>query len=403
MTFSRIKAVGWQVNEKVTSPQLNQLDLDHSKSLDKTGDNATNGGGITGRVDVLSGGVFNLNSGALQEIKSGSEVLVSGGVINYTSGTLVFNNSSAVDFNDTSGFTFNGSGDAIFSSASSLLHAGTLNITSGGTLGLNSGATMHVKSGATETVDSGGHLAIAAGGEIAVASGGNINVNAGGYLTATSATTTFNGNLVILEGAVTVTTSGTGNFITVGSGNSFNMHGTHLTDVWPTWNVAQTRQVIESTTSGISVAGTWAGGLQFVYDTGTGGAWSQQLQRSHHGATLAQLFVGLSVGTGHAAVPATRPSLSLTRYRWDGMFAPQSLSTVDPQYFPDPGSGAAYYNSGNQQYMNYICNQNNVIDNENYIYVLTITDESGANSQALNAFGLITLEYQIITSQKWNI
>lgn len=85
------------------------------------------------------------------------------------------------------------------------------------------------------------------------------------------------------------------------------------------------------------------------------------------------------------------------------MFAPQTLSTVDPQYFPNPGSGAAYYDSGNQQFMNYICNQNNVIDNENYIYVLTINDESGAGSAALNAFGLITLEYQQIPNQKWNV
>ena len=44
MTFSRIKTHGWQVNEKVTSPQLNQLDLDHSNAVDKTGDNAGTGG-----------------------------------------------------------------------------------------------------------------------------------------------------------------------------------------------------------------------------------------------------------------------------------------------------------------------------------------------------------------------
>lgn len=405
MTFSRIKAVGWQVNEKVTSGQLNQLDLDHFHSLDKTGDNLSNSGGITGRVDVISGGTLQIQSGGQLIFQSGgSGVINTGATVGWFGGsTLTMNNTSALEMNDSSGITFNGNGNLILGSSASELCAGTLNITSGGTLGINSGATMHVKSGATETVDSGGNLTVAAGGNLNVSSGGNINLNSGSFLNATNATTTFNGNLVILEGGLTMTTSGTGNFVTIGSGNTLNVHGTHKTDSFPIWNTPQTRQLVESTVGGFPLAGSWTAGPQFVFDNGTGGVWTMQIRRSHQGATLAQIFVGFSVGTGHSAVPANRPSLSVVRYRWDQMFNPQPLSTTDPQVFPNPGSGSAYYDSGNQQFMNYICNQNNVIDNENYIYALTITDESGANSAAFNAFGLVTLEFQIINDQKWSM
>lgn len=401
MTFSRIKTVGWQVNEKVTSAQLNQLDLDHFKSLDKTGDNLSNGGGITGRVDVISGGTLEVQSGGAINIHTGGQIYLTGGGVTVNSGDMVFNNSTGIDFNDSSFMTFTGAGTFILGSSASELCAGTLNITSGGTLGINSGATQHVKSGGSIIVDNGGQVSLSAGGAINVASGGNINVNVGGYLNATNATTTFNGNLVILEGGVTVITSGSA-FLTMDTGSTTNIKGTFKVNDFASFNTPLARAVIESTTSGIAASGTWAGGLQFVYDTGTGGTWVQQLQRSHHGARLNQIFVSLSVGTGHASVPAVRPSLSILRYRWDNMFSAQALSTTDPQYFPNPGSGSAYYNSGNQQFMNYVCNQNNIIDNENYIYVLVINDESGAGSAANNAYGLIYLDYQSIPSTKWN-
>jgi hypothetical protein len=295
-------------------------------------------------------------------------------------------------------------------SGASILAAGTTNITSGGTLGINSGATMHVKSGATETIDSGGHLALANGSNLDAASGSTANFNAGSNLIFTTSSITMQSTTVIaLETGTTLATVGTafitaqsGGTITVASGATLQVHGTHLTDVWATWNAAQTRQVIMSTTDGIAVSGSWVGGLQFVYSTTVGGAWVSNLNRCHHGALLANVFVSLSVGTSHSAVPAVLPSLSIVRYRWDNMFGGVALSTTDPQFFPNLGSGAAYYNSGNQQFMTYVCNQNATIDNENYIYVLTITDESGANSHTLNAYGLITLEHQVITNQKWN-
>lgn len=400
MTFSRIKPVGWQVNEKVTSPQLNQLDLDHSKAVDKTGDNLTNGGGITGRVDVISGGTFQIQTGAILYVQTGGSIQV------LNSGEQVFAGSSQCTFDNTSVLEMNDTSNLIIGGTASFLSAGTNNITSGGTLGINSGATMHVKSGATATIDASGILALAGASAVNASSGANVNMNAGSNMTFTNSFLTLTGAStlgIVAAGATLILSNGGGSFLTVGTGNTINIHGTFKSDSWATWNTPQTRALIESTTSGIGIAGTWSGGLQFVYSGAVGSAWAQQLQRTHNNSNLAQLFVGLSVGQSHSAVPAVRPSLSVVRYSWTGMFSPQTLSTTDPQYFPNPGSGSAYYASGAQQFMNYVCNQNNLIDNTQYIYVLLITDESGSNSLTLNAYGLIYLEYQVIPDQSWNI
>lgn len=394
MTFSKPYPGTFAYEGTIPSQTMNYINDHFTSILDKTGDT------ITGTIHMGSSAslVFDVGAGALI----------------FNGGSVAFNNSTGINFNGNNTIVVDGTSNLIISPTAFLLNGGTLNIVSGGTLGINSGGTMHIKSGGNGFVDSGGTLTVSNGGILALAggsnvnaaSGANLNMNAGSFQTNTNQTTNFTGASQIVEisaGALFILPNSAGSFLTVGTGNTINVHGTFKTDVWPVWNSPITRQVIESTTSGISTGGTWAGGLQFVYDTGVGGSWSMQLQRSHNKATLVQLFVGFSVGGSHAAVPANRPSLSLVRYRWDGMFSPSFLSNVDPQVFPNPGSGAAYYDSGNQQFMNYVCNQNNVIDNENYIYVLSITDESGANSVANNAFGLVTLEYQVIPDLSWNI
>ena len=405
MTFSRIKAVGWAVNEKVTSAQLNQLDLDHSKSVDKTGDNLTNSGGISGRVDVISGGTLEVQSGGEIIVHSSGEILVSsGGTVNLTAATMTFNSTAELTFNDTSGLEINGSGSFIIGASGSELCAGTLNITSGGTLGINSGATMHVKNGATATVDGGGALALANGSNVNAAVGSNVNFASGSYLNMSGATLTMdNTSIGSIQGGSILATSGDG-YITVQSGGTLTAaFGSNVKfDSFPNFINSQSRYFIQSTVGGIALSGTWSGGAQFVYDNAAGGVWSLQL-RTHHGATLDTVTVGFSVGTAHSNAPANLPNLSVKRYAYNAMFSPQALATTDPQYVATPGSGSAWYDSGNQQYMTYFCNQNNIIDNGSYIYVLTITDESGTYSQALNAFGLITMHFTNITSQQWSV
>ena len=38
MSFTRVKPLGWAINEKLTSAQQNQLDIDHANAVDKNGD-----------------------------------------------------------------------------------------------------------------------------------------------------------------------------------------------------------------------------------------------------------------------------------------------------------------------------------------------------------------------------
>jgi hypothetical protein len=73
MTFSKVKPTGWQVNEKLTSAQMNSLDTDHSKAIDKTGDNVGSGGGVTGQIDFKSGSTINALSGSTFNLQNGSD------------------------------------------------------------------------------------------------------------------------------------------------------------------------------------------------------------------------------------------------------------------------------------------------------------------------------------------
>lgn len=58
MSFLRVKPPNWAVNEVVTSAQLNQLDLDHSNSLDKT----VAGDQLAGVVSIAAAAMFDGNT-----------------------------------------------------------------------------------------------------------------------------------------------------------------------------------------------------------------------------------------------------------------------------------------------------------------------------------------------------
>ncbi|MRG98200.1 hypothetical protein [Polyangium spumosum] len=81
MSFTRIKPGGWAVNEKLTSAQQNQLDIDHANAVDKTGDTVEGlitfqgGGGIT----IATGGFLTISGGSLNISGAGNSInLLSG-------------------------------------------------------------------------------------------------------------------------------------------------------------------------------------------------------------------------------------------------------------------------------------------------------------------------------------
>lgn len=88
MSFSRINGPGWAVGDKVTSAQMNALDIDHANALDKT----TAGDTIVGVVTV-NGVVSGLNIGGLSpnglQILSGAKLGILGTATVQSGGSLV--------------------------------------------------------------------------------------------------------------------------------------------------------------------------------------------------------------------------------------------------------------------------------------------------------------------------
>jgi len=116
------------------------------------------------------------------------------------------------------------------------------------------------------------------------------------------------------------------------------------------------------------------------------------------GATLSSVSISFGVANPHFGVP-TLPTLSVQRISQAANSVVVALSTSDPQSFtPAPGSAAAWFASGFTQQLIYTCNQNNVIDNTQYVYIMTLRDESGANSIAGNTYATYKLNYTAVAN-----
>lgn len=123
----------------------------------------------------------------------------------------------------------------------------------------------------------------------------------------------------------------------------------------------------------------------------------------HNGATLSQVSVFFAVGVSHH--PVTMPGMSVNRVPLvNGVGStPTSiaLSSTAVQNFPDPGSGSAYYASGNLQQMNYACNQNNVIDTTQYGYYVRLIDEAGSGFANGNVYYGVACTYGSIADMRF--
>lgn len=111
MTFARVKPDSWAVNEELSSAQINQLDVDHTLAIDKTGDNFT--GDIVAdsgaRMLFSSGSFCNILDGGILEVQPSGLLRVSGaGFLTLQSGSI-----------------FTCSGTAAFAAATITLNAGS--------------------------------------------------------------------------------------------------------------------------------------------------------------------------------------------------------------------------------------------------------------------------------------
>lgn len=345
MVFSRVKANGWATNQKLTSAQANQLDIDHANALDKTGDNSAGGGGISGLVEVLNGGEIDYNSGATLKVKSGATVNCQAGCTTTLAGTNTI--SGATTITGTTTLSAN------------------MTCTTGKTVTINSGATFTCASGSTTNLN--GAVAVASTAAITLSSGCSTTFNSGSVLTISTSSANY-------------TISSFPNFVTPKSKTVCQTaaNATYLSAGMVTQYIPYTQVTAQS----------------------TGGSFAVPIIAPHNGATLSSVDVILTVGTAHTGVPASLPTIQITRVGTTGTVV--NLSSTGTQVFPTPGSGAAYYNGGVAQDFIYTCNQNNVIDTANYCYYIIVNNESGANSQNFTAYGPLLLNYTNITSSQWS-
>lgn len=123
MSFTRVKPLGWAINEKLTSAQQNQLDIDHVLAVDKTGDE------ILGNIEVQPGGRIAFGSTAVCAMTNGSILEVqNGAILRVTaSGFLTVQAGSTTTF----------AGSTTFSGTTAVT-AGTLTISAGVSTTINS-------------------------------------------------------------------------------------------------------------------------------------------------------------------------------------------------------------------------------------------------------------------------
>ncbi len=208
MSFDRVKPDGWAVNEKLTSAQQNQLDVDHANAVDKTGDLVPGNINFSSIVSMNDGSTLVLRDGSALAAQSGSSAVFqsgsfltiqsggtlqnagtisSTGVVNITSGTLTVGSgvgttiNSSVSFNGTTFY----SQDATF--LNDLIVDGDstpgnvkLRIKDAAYLDLEALAKMRVLSGTSIEVQNGGVISVAVGGGISLT--GDLTVNSGGSI-----------------------------------------------------------------------------------------------------------------------------------------------------------------------------------------------------------------------------
>ena len=164
MTFSRINPPSWGVGAKLTAAQINALDIQLAKALDKTGDTVSSGTIAFGTSQTITHAGFLSVSGTLA-----------------TTGLVGFNGGTA----------------AQFASASSCAFA------SGSTTTFQFGSTLSIATlGATLT------------GKLAIPAPGYIDVQAGGLIQfATTAQLTMLGNQYVSSGTGRITTTAGGRIV----------------------------------------------------------------------------------------------------------------------------------------------------------------------------------------------
>lgn len=431
MSFVRVKPGGWADNETLTSAQQNQLDINVSLALDKTGDTLT---GIVvlasgARVDIGNGAIIRALSGGIIDMAGGSQLNVgaSAGVV-LTGGFLTLDNASTATFGcvitaaagiaSTTGsfsaavtcsnaltiagatttngaLTCNGvvTTNAAVTHAASVSCAAGLSITSG-VLDVQSGASLLLGGGSgmthanlsTQTHANGAIEVHASGSNDTYASGSLLTV-AAGAIVAIDATPTFSDGINLATGILTtsalsssnlggvITVKGAGNRILMDSRDVTRVHAYRLDRADPTkWS------------NDPATFDNWR-----TIALGAQGDIALELP---HNCVLKYLSVTMQIGGVHAGFPASLPRWTLFS-RTTTTPTLTTLATRNLNAVTDFASNLALYTGQAIAITNTSPIVGVTIDRTSKVYFLRLFTEDGVNALISSQFLALTATYGV--------
>jgi hypothetical protein len=452
VTFQRIKPYGWQVNEKITSPQITQLDINVSNALDKTGDNMSTGGGVTGTIAWLSGSeiVFDVGSefheNGSMNIESGGSLFIQGGAtldvkasstftvystLELEGGALLQFDSGAQGLIESGGQLNIAGGGSIFGEASSTIEsAGRVWLISGSATTLYAGASAEFQSGSTTNFDAGSVLnfagtsvysngAVLQLGTSAASNSAVINLDGGSSINVASSvygasSINFTGSAYALFSNISALGIGDGTntatlFVNPSSNATFQagsqvvINNTTASNFqvsnFPKFTTAVSGYQIQQLSIRDGFAATSESGWS-IYDVdgnvvgineqiADGGSLWMNILQTHNGATLNSINVNYEVGVSHTASSGgNRVNIALYTLDNEG-----NLDQVGSNVFATTTS----YTAGTNYVVSIL--PNIVINNQEYEYILYIRDEVTSSQSMNNNFQMITSDYTIYSTQ----
>ena len=203
----------------------------------------------------------------------------------------------------------------------------------------------------------------------------------------------FAGHTALASGSYLRTPNGSGARIEHGDSDYIQLKSGHS---------AATRTIL--TTCG-GFRDTSAGDNAFRYGSSADAAFSQVGSRCwvelrvHNGGTFTQAVLCYAVLRSHSGVPQHLPFFRVVRVSLDGTLLPLQSGTATGSGYvtpATPGSGAAWYDSGNTKTLTSTIDADTVIDTSKYMYFAEIIDESGVNTVAGNGYFSVASTFNAI-------
>jgi len=340
MSFTRANPAGWSFNAKLTSAQINALDIDHANALDKTtaGDTLSGAIAMTATANINAGYSGNITS----NVAGGIQATVAGGIQSTYVGGI------------------------------------TPTVPSGISSSVASGIVSTVASGISTTAIGG--LASGVAGGVAL-TGGSADWPTFGV----NGASTRSYNLILpLDFGIAMTSSAIS-----------SPPGTQQFQIYQSSYQSSpsspTTQCGGFLTQSVSTSGS-AGYGYYV-------PLRQLLNGAANGATLAGVALTLLPNSSHTSLPSFMPRIGI--FAVSSGLAPStrlSLSSVS-NFAIDSSATVGAYNAGHS--IVYTCNQNNVLNTQLYQYFAIIIDEGDPTSFAFNYYQGLLLSFSNVKNMSW--